>query len=228
MSNNYKILLVDDEPNILEFLVYNFEKEKYSVYTATNGKKAIELAKNIQPDLIVLDVMMPEMDGVEACRLLRDLPEFKDTIIVFLTARNEEYSEIAGFNAGADDYVTKPIRPRTLIARVRSLLKRKEKEAQNNKKIVIGNLIIIPEKRIVTISGKEIFLPKKEFKILMLLASKPEIVFLREEIYSIVWGSSVVVGDRTLDVHIRKLRKNIGDNIIRTHKGIGYSINIKK
>ncbi len=228
MSNNYKILLVDDEPDILEFLVYNFEKEKYTVYTATNGKKAIELAKKIQPDLIVLDVMMPEMDGMETCELLRDLPEFKDTIIVFLTARNEEYSEIAGFNTGADDYVTKPVRPRTLIARVKSLLKRREKETQNNKEIIIGNLTIIPEKRIVTIAGKEFFLPKKEFKILMFLASKPETVFLREDIYSNVWDSSVVVGDRTLDVHIRKLRKKIGDDIIRTHKGIGYSVNIKK
>ncbi len=226
MSSKHKILLVDDEPDILEFLVYNFEKEKYTVYTATNGKIAIELAKEIQPDLIVLDVMMPEMDGMETCGLLRDLPEFKDTIIVFLTARSEEYSEIAGFNAGADDYVTKPVRPRTLIARVKSLLKRKEKDAQNTKEIVIGDLTIIPEKRIVTIAGKEIFLPKKEFKILMLLASKPETVFLREDIYHNVWGSSVVVGDRTLDVHIRKLRKNIGNTIIRTHKGIGYSINV--
>lgn len=225
MKNKYKILIVDDEPDILEFLKYSFEKEKFVVYTAVNGYKAIELTKKKQPDLIILDVMMPVLDGIETCRLLREIPDFANTIIIFLTARSEDYSEIAGFNVGADDYVTKPIRPRSLIARVKSLLKRKHKTGVENKEeIVLGKLIINTEKRIVIIDSKEVFLPKKEFKILNLLASKPETVFTREEIYNYIWGSEVVVGDRTLDVHIRKIRKNIGNDIIKTHKGVGYAI----
>ncbi len=221
-----KILIVDDEPDILEILKYNFEKEKYDVTTACNGKEAIELAKKTNPDLIILDVMMPELDGIETCRLLREMPAFSSTIIIFLTARNEDYSEIAGFNIGADDYVTKPIRPRTLIARIKALLKR-NKTAKINSDVRIGNLIISIEKRLVIKNNLEIFLPKKEFELLLLLASKPEKVFSREEIYNNIWGSSVIVGDRTLDVHIRKLRKKIGEEYIRTSKGIGYSINSK-
>ena len=228
MKEKYKILLVDDEQDILDFLKYNFEKEGFVIFTALDGLQAIEVAKENKPDLIVLDVMMPHLDGMETCSLLRELPEFKDTLIIFLTARNEDYSEIAGFNAGADDYVTKPIRPKTLIARVQSLLKRKQKkEGKDTNEIRIGRLTINLDKRIVLLEGKEIFLPKKEFKILTLLASKPEYVFTREEIYSSIWGSSVIVGDRTLDVHIRKLRKNIGNDFIKTHKGIGYAINVK-
>ncbi len=225
-QNKYKILLVDDELDILEFLQYNFEKEGFIVYTASDGYSAIELAKKIHPDLIVLDVMMPDLDGIETCRILRKVPEFNDTIILFLTARSEDYSEIAGFDVGADDYVTKPIRPRTLIARVSSLLKRKQvKSSKQANELVLGTLTININKRVVFVDNKEIFLPKKEFKILILLASKPENVFTREDIYKNIWGSDVVVGERTLDVHIRKLRKNIGEEIIRTHKGVGYSIN---
>ena len=224
----YKILLVDDEPDILEFLKYNFEKEGFIVYTALDGYKAIGLAKNVSPDLIVLDVMMPVLDGMETCKMLREIPEFIDTLIIFLTARSEDYSEIVGFSVGADDYVTKPIRPRTLIARVKALLKRKYKRIDKKvSEIVFGKLIINLERRIVLIDNNEVFLPKKEFKILTLLASKPENVFTREVIYNHVWESGVVVGDRTLDVHIRKLRKKNGDNVIRTHKGIGYEINTK-
>lgn len=221
-----KILIVDDEPDILEILKYNFEKEKYNVTTAKNGKEAIVLAQKINPDLIILDVMMPELDGIETCRLLREIPAFSNTLIIFLTARNEEYSEIAGFNVGADDYVTKPIRPRTLIVRVKALLKRNKMDTINSN-VTIGNLTISIEKRLVIKNDTEIILPKKEFELLLLLASKPEKVFSREEIYNTIWGSSVIVGDRTLDVHIRKLRKKIGEEYIRTSKGIGYSINSK-
>ena len=228
MSNsNIKILLVDDEPDILEILKYNFEKENYIVYTANNGLKGIEVAKKVNPDLIFLDVMMPNLDGIETCRLLRKIPEFQKTIILFLTARNEDYSEIAGFNVGADDYVTKPIRPRSLLARVKSLLKRKKNNVLNNDIIAIGNLIIDTEKRLILKNGTEIFLPKKEFQLLKLLISKPEKVFSRDEIYQKIWNENISVGDRTLDVHIRKLRKKIGENYIRTSKGFGYSINYK-
>ena len=224
----YKILLVDDEPDILEILTYNFEKEGFVVYTALNGRQAIDVAKKVIPDVIILDVMMPVLDGMETCRILREIPEFLDTLIIFLTARSEDYSEISGFNVGANDYVTKPIRPRTLIVRVESFLKRKyEKKDKKISEIAFDKLITNLEKRIVLIDNKEVFLPKKEFKILTLLASKPENVFTREVIYNHVWGSKVVVGDRTLDVHIRKLRKKIGNAIIRTHKGIGYAINTK-
>jgi len=225
-NKDYKILIVDDEPDILEILKYNFEKENYIVTTANNGKEAIEIAKKTNPNLIILDVMMPELDGIETCRLLRELPDFSNTIIIFLTARNEEYSEIAGFDVGADDYVTKPIRPRTLIARVKALLKRNSLNIASND-IIIGELTINLEKRLVIKNDLEIILPKKEFDLLLLLASKPEKVFSREEIYKNIWGNYIIVGDRTLDVHIRKLRKKIGEEYIRTSKGIGYSVNTK-
>jgi len=224
MSNKkVKILLVDDEPDILEFLKYNFEKEKYDVSTAKNGLKAIEKAKNNIPDLIVLDVMMPDLDGIEVCRQLREMPQFKNTIIVFLTARNEDYSEIAGFDVGADDYVSKPIRPRALLARVKSLLKRKKIDKLPEASLYFGEISIDVEKREVKKQNQTIALPKKEFQILVLLASNPGKVFLREEIYTTIWGSDIIVGDRTLDVHIRKLRKNIGEEFIKTSKGSGYA-----
>jgi len=228
-NENYKILLVDDEEDILEFISYNLEKEGFKVYTASNGVEAIEKAKKKNPHLIILDVMMPEMDGIEACSEIRKIPELADTIIAFLTARGEDYSQIAGFDAGADDYITKPIRPKVLISRVKALLKRVdgaasgyEKEKRNEQIVAIGDLIIDRERYIINISGKEIILPKKEFELLSLLVSKPDKVFTREEIYNRVWGDQVVVGDRTIDVHIRKLREKIGSDQIKTLKGIGY------
>lgn len=229
MTVKQKILIVDDEPDILEILRYNLEKENYQVFTAKNGKEAIFQAKKEYPDLIILDVMMPVLDGIETCKELRILPEFSDTLIVFLTARNEDSIEISGFDAGADDFVTKPIRPKTLIARVNTLLKRKSKYTFKNKEVKIGVLIIDLEKRTVRKNDLEIILPKKEFQLLQLLAMKPEKVFTREEIFLSVWGNKIIVGDRTLDVHIRKLRKKIGEEYIKTSKGVGYSItsNIK-
>ncbi len=220
-----KILIADDEPDILEFLKYNFEKEGYEVSTALNGLEAIEKAEEISPDLIILDVMMPEMDGMEACRILREKTAFKSTLILFLTARSEDFSEIAGFQAGADDYVTKPIRPRVLLARVRSLLSRKVKggEAAKEKIIGKGEVQIFPDKRLVQINEQVITLPRKEFDLLVYLASQPERVFTRDEIYRRIWGLGVIVGDRTLDVHIRKLRKALGKKYIKTSKGVGYS-----
>jgi len=219
-----KILIVDDELDILEFLKYNFEKEGYAIWTANNGLKAISKAKKHNPELIILDVMMPEMDGIEVCRLLREIPQFKSTIIIFLTARSEDYTEIAGFDAGADDYVTKPIRPRALLMRVKALLKRKKVQETEVESIRnLGELTIDMEKRQILIKEKKVALPKKEFELLILLASKPEKVFSRAEIYRNIWGTEIIVGDRTLDVHIRKLRKNIGDKYIKTTKGIGYA-----
>lgn len=223
-NSNFNILIVDDEPDILEFLKYNFKKENFKVHTADNGKDGIKKAKKHQPDLILLDVMMPELDGIETCRMLREMPQFSNTIIVFLTARNEDYSEIAGFEAGADDYINKPIRPRALLARVKSLLKRRQKtEKAKTENLVYGDMSIDREKRQVKINDLRIKLPKMEFELLYLLASKPEKVFSRSEIYDNLWGENIVVGDRTLDVHIRKLRKNIGKEYIKTSKGIGYS-----
>ena len=222
-----KILIVDDESDIVEFLKYNFEKEGFSVFTAANGVEGIKKAQKHQPDLIIMDVMMPEMDGIEACNTLREMPEFSSTLILLLTARNEDYSEIAGFDAGADDYVTKPVRPRVLIKRVKSLLKRSKNGLAKMEEIVelktFGKLTINTEKRIVISDNEEVKLPKKEFEILLLLSTKPEKVFSREEIYSKIWGNDVFVGDRTLDVHIRKLRLNIGEDYIKTSKGTGYS-----
>ena len=221
-----KILIVDDEQDILEFLQYNFENEGFEVITANNGEEAIELAKRELPVLIILDVMMPVLDGIETCRLLREIPKFESTLIVFLTARSEDFSEIAGFDAGADDYVSKPIRVRTLIARVKSLLKRKKSSQENSEIIDFGNLKIDLDKRIIFVHQKEITLPKKEFDLFLLLSTKPEKVFTREEIFHAVWGNDVIVGDRTIDVHIRKLREKIGESYIKTSKGVGYSFHI--
>jgi two-component system, OmpR family, alkaline phosphatase synthesis response regulator PhoP len=223
----FKILLVDDEVDILEFISYNLEKEGYKVLTATNGTEAIRLAEKHTPHLIILDVMMPEMDGIVACEELRKIPSLQNTMIAFLTARNEDYSQIAGFEAGADDYITKPIRPKVLVSRVKALLKRTGTAAPlpvevDLNTISIGNLVIDKERYLIKMNDIEMVLPRKEFELLSLLVSKPGKVFTREEIYFTVWGDSVVVGDRTIDVHIRKLREKIGNNHIKTLKGIGY------
>jgi len=227
-DKQFKVLLVDDELDILEFLSYNLEKEGYKVYTAQNGVEAIKIAEKKAPHLIILDVMMPEMDGIEACEELRKLPALSNTVIAFLTARGEDYSQIAGFEAGADDYITKPVRPKVLISRVKALLKRTGENTQtpadvaDSNIITIGNLMIDKERYLIRIGDVEMILPRKEFELLSLLVSKPGKVFTREEIYSSVWGENVVVGDRTIDVHIRKLREKIGNNHIKTLKGIGY------
>ena len=225
-NKDFRILLVDDEPDILEFLSYNINKEGYEVHTAQNGKEAIEKAKKIDPHLILLDVMMPEMDGIETCEILRQDKNFENTIIAFLTARGEDYSQIAGFDAGADDYITKPVKPKVIVSRIKALLKRfkdvNEDEKGENLIIKQSNLIIDREKYIVIKDGEELVLPKKEFELLVLLITKPDRVFTRDEIFSAVWGDNIIVGDRTIDVHIRKLREKIGENHIKTIKGVGY------
>ncbi|MBQ5403478.1 MAG: response regulator transcription factor [Bacteroidales bacterium] len=226
-NNNYKILLVDDEADILEFLSYNLKKAGFNVFTAGNGKDAIKLAKQYLPHLIILDVMMPEMDGIETCEEIRKQPALNNTVVAFLTARSEDYSQIAGFEAGADDYISKPIKPKVLISRVSALLKRFGKtddfaEVSEGNIIRLGKLVIDREKYTVINDGVELALPRKEFSLLLLLISKPEKVFTRDEIYSAIWGDSIVVGDRTIDVHIRKLREKIGEDYIRTVKGVGY------
>jgi len=222
MLANKKILVVDDEEDILEFLSYNLEKEGAKVYTAKNGLIAIEVAMKKKPDLILLDVMMPEMDGVETCMRLRELPETKNVIIAFLTARGEDYSQIAGFDAGADDFVTKPIKPRVLISRLKALLRRKKSTIQADPMIELESLKIDRDRYVVIKDDVELNLPKKEFELLSLLISTPGKVFTRDSILSSVWGEDVVVGDRTIDVHIRKLREKIGNSHIKTIKGVGY------
>lgn len=222
-NNEVKILVADDEPDILEFIRYNLEKENYQVHTAENGRQAVQLAKKIKPELIILDIMMPELDGVEVCRELRSMPEFDKSVIAFLTARNEDYSQIAGFEAGGDDYITKPIRPRVLVSRIEALLRRFRDGASLNSNIIrIGNLTIDKEKVLVFKDKESISLAKKEFELLCLLASKPGKVFSREEIFKNIWGNDVIVGNRTIDVHVRKVREKIGSAYIKTIKGIGY------
>lgn len=225
-SSEYKILIADDEPDILEFVCYNLTKEGFEVSSATNGLDALQKAKEIQPHLILLDIMMPEMDGVEVCKELRALPDFENTVIAFLTARSEDYSQIVGFEVGGDDYITKPIRPRVLISRIHALLRRfNKKNAQPDKNIIqVADLQINKEQFIVQKQGVEgkITLAKKEFELLCLLASKPGKVFTREEIFNKIWGSNVIVGNRTIDVHIRKVREKVGEDYIKTIKGIGY------
>lgn len=221
-KSNIVILLVDDEPDILEIVGYNLKEEGYQVVTANNGLQAIEVAKIKKPQLIILDVMMPEMDGIEACEKLRKLPELEQTVITFLTARGEDYSQVAGFDAGADDYITKPIRPKVLISKVGALLRRFEKGAANDDVLKIGDLHINKEEYKVIHKGNELILPRKEFELLSLLVSKPGKVFKREDILQKVWGNEVVVGGRTIDVHIRKLREKIGDKSFKTIKGVGY------
>ncbi len=223
--SKYKILIVDDEIDILEFLSYNLKKEGFKVYTAENGEEAIKVAEKKRPHLILMDVMMPKMEGMEACEKIRQLDGFNNVIIAFLTARSEDYSQIAGFEAGADDYIMKPIKPKVLISRLKALLKRyKENETANEAEQIIkkGNLVIDREKYVVYRDNEEISLPRKEFSLLLLLISKPQKAFTREEIFTKVWGNDIIVGDRTIDVHIRKLREKIGDNHIVTIKGIGY------
>jgi two-component system, OmpR family, alkaline phosphatase synthesis response regulator PhoP len=225
MSNeSIKILLVDDEPDILEILSYNLSSEGYSISTASNGVEAVKKAKKFLPHLIIMDVMMPEMDGIEACEKIRILPELRDTIITFLTARGEDYSQVAGFEAGADDYITKPIKPKVLVSKIKSLLRRLNDATPDvsSELIKIGELTIDREAYKIVSKGVEIILPRKEFELLSLLASKPGKVFKRDEILDKVWGNEVVVGGRTIDVHIRKLREKIGDDSFKTIKGVGY------
>lgn len=222
-----KILLVDDEQDIIDLISYNLEKEDYVVKSATNGRDAVNLAKEFLPDLILLDVMMPEMDGIETCVELREIDSLKSAIIAFLTARGEDYSQIAGFDAGADDYISKPIKPRVLLSRIQALLRRKRSSETESLGTEVGGIIIDKEKYLVMQDGKELNLPKKEFELLALLISKPGRVFTREIILNTVWGNDVVVGDRTIDVHVRKLREKIGSKFIKTIKGVGYKFEAK-
>ena len=217
------ILLVDDEQDIIDFLQYNLEREGYYVHTASNGQQAVDLFQKIKPAMIIMDVMMPVMDGIEACYAIRKLTTFPQPIIAFLTSRAEDYSQVAGFEAGADDYISKPIRPRLLISKVEALLRRIKVETVANKIIEVGNVKVDRDRYIVVTAENEIQLPKKEFELLELLLSRPQKVFTREEILSTVWGNETIVGERTIDVHIRKLREKLGDDYIRTIKGVGYT-----
>jgi two-component system alkaline phosphatase synthesis response regulator PhoP len=220
-----KILIVDDEPDILEFLRYNLEKEQFIVFSAGDGITGYQLAQREKPDLIILDIMMPKMDGVELCRLIRSNEELKNTLVTFLTARDEEYSQIAALDIGGDDYITKPIRPRVLVSRIKALLRRKFSgtiEVPEEMWLEFGDLRIDKEKVMIIKQGNQIDLARKELELLMLLVSKPGKVFTREEIFNKIWGNDVIVGNRTIDVHIRKLREKIGDDFIKTIKGIGY------
>jgi len=233
-NKNIKILLVDDEIDILEIVGYNLKQEGYTIYTAENGIEAIQKATKIEPNLIILDVMMPEMDGIEACEQLRKIPELKQTIITFFTARGEDYSQIAGFEAGADDYISKPVKPKVLVSKVKALLRRlntieakaETKPVINSDTLIIGDIEINREEYKIIKGSIEINLPRKEFELFYLLASKPGKVFKREEILDKVWGNEVIVGGRTIDVHIRKLREKIGDELFKTIKGVGYKIEI--
>jgi two-component system alkaline phosphatase synthesis response regulator PhoP len=222
-----KILIVDDEPDILELIEYNLKKEGYQVYLASNGQDGVNMAKKVHPDLIILDIMMPKMDGIEACRIMRAIPEFKNTFMVFLTARSEEYSEIAGFNVGADDYIAKPIKPRALVSRINAILRRNSSgEEISDNKVEIGDLVIDREAYLVFQNGTKVVLAKKEFELLYLLASKPGKVYTRESILKNIWEDSVVVTNRTIDVHIRKLREKLGENYVATVKGVGYKFEL--
>lgn len=219
-----KILLVDDENDILEFVSYNLSKEGFQVLTCNNGKEAVQIAKKENPDLIILDVMMPEMDGIETCHELRSIDKLKDTLIVFLSARGEDYSQVAGFDAGADDYISKPIKPRLLVSRVKAVLRRKGGKVEAEE--TVSGIRINREKYLIYKEEEEFSLPKKEFELLALLFSKPGKVFTREVILENVWGGEVVVGDRTIDVHVRKLREKLGDDLIKTIKGVGYKFEV--
>jgi len=222
-KKDIKILLVDDEPDILEILSYNLSSQGYNVFTASNGAEGVAKAKKKQPHLIILDVMMPEMDGIEACEIIRNTKGLENTIIAFLTARGEDYSQVAGFDAGADDYITKPIKPKVLVSKIKGLLRRLKEEDGSTEDIVkVGNIVINREEYKIINNGTELVLPRKEFELLSLLTSKPNKVFKREVILDRVWGNEVVVGGRTIDVHIRKLREKIGEDHFKTIKGVGY------
>jgi two-component system, OmpR family, alkaline phosphatase synthesis response regulator PhoP len=222
----HKVLVVDDEEPILELLKYNLEKSGFEVKTAIDGIKAVEIAKKFVPDLVLLDIMMPKMDGVETCRLLRDIPELQKTFVVFLTARSEEYSEVAAFDVGADDYITKPIKPRALMSRINAMFRRDSKKTSPSSLITIGDLTIDRTSYTIKVNEKEINLPKKEFELLYFLAQNPNKVFSREELLQNIWGSDVYVLARTVDVHIRKVREKIGEEYITTVKGVGYKFSL--
>ena len=222
----HKVLVVDDEEPILELLKYNLEKGGYDVKTASDGSKAVDIAKKFVPDLVLLDIMMPKMDGVETCRLLRDIPELQKTFVVFLTARSEEYSEVAAFDVGADDYITKPIKPRALMSRISALFRRDSKKSSPSSLITIGELTIDRTSYTIKVNEKEINLPKKEFELLYFLAQNPNKVLSREDLLQNIWGSDVYVLARTVDVHIRKVREKIGDDFITTVKGVGYKFSL--
>ncbi|MDC0118426.1 response regulator transcription factor [Schleiferiaceae bacterium] len=222
-AKDITILLVDDEPDILEIISYNLKAEGYKVKTASSGREGVEKAKKVRPDLILLDVMMPEMDGIEACEQIRKTPGLEHTIIAFLTARGEDYSQVAGFEVGADDYIAKPVKPKVLTSRLKALLRRRPLEpATSEERTTLGDMVIDIERYHIEIKGKVVELPRKEFELLGLLASKPGKVFTRDEIMDRIWGTQVIVGGRTIDVHIRKLREKIGDERIKTIKGVGY------
>ncbi len=225
-KKDIKILLVDDEQDILEIVGYNLEQEGYQIITAYNGKEAVSKAKKENPHLIIMDVMMPEMDGMEACENIRKIPELNSTIITFLTARNEDYSQVAGFDAGADDYITKPIKPKLLVSKVKALLRRLKNDEKSSESLKVGDIEINREEYKIINNGKEIILPRKEFELFYLLASKPGKVFKREEILDKVWGNEVIVGGRTIDVHIRKLREKIDEDLFKTIKGVGYKLEV--
>lgn len=221
-NSDYTILLVDDEPDILEFVGYNLKKEGYEVLTANNGEEGLKIAKKERPELILLDVMMPGMDGIETCDQIRSIPDLEDTLIAFLTARGEDYSQVAGFDAGADDYITKPIKPKVLLSRIKALLRRYGQTPKSGSLQEFGKLTIDLDKYQVRYKDQKLDLPRKEFELLTLLTSRPGKVFHRDEILDKIWGNEVVVGGRTIDVHIRKLREKIGDQYIKTVKGVGY------
>jgi len=221
-----KILVVDDEPDIVEILSYNLKKEGYEVESAEDGIQAVKLAKKFHPDVILLDIMMPNQDGVETCRQIREIPELKNTFIIFLTARSEEYSEVAAFDVGADDYINKPIKPRALMSRIAALFRRESKKEQELAQIKIKDLIVDRTSYTIDKSGKTITLPKKEFELLYFLAKNPNVVFNRDELLQNIWGADVFVLARTVDVHIRKIREKIGEDYITTVKGVGYKFEL--
>lgn len=225
-NSDIKILLVDDEPDILEIVGYNLKNEGYDVYTAKNGLEAVKTAKKIEPHLIILDIMMPEMDGIEACEKIRATKGLENVMITFFTARGEDYSQVAGFDVGADDYITKPIKPKLLVSKIKALLRRVNDSPENNnltnEQLTVGDIVIDRDEYVIIKNGEKLSLPRKEFELFSLLASKPGKVFKRDDILDQVWGNEVVVGGRTIDVHIRKLREKIGDNNFKTVKGVGY------
>jgi len=227
-KKDIKLLLVDDEPDILEIVGYNLKNEGYQIFTASNGIEAIQKAKEVQPHLILLDVMMPEMDGIEACEKIREIDNLKNVIIAFFTARGEDYSQLAGFDAGADDYITKPVKPKVLVSKVNSLLRRLKNDSYESVNLItVGDIVINREEYFIQKGKKKIILPRKEFELIALLTSKPGKVFKRDIILERVWGNDVVVGGRTIDVHIRKLREKIGDKYFKTVKGVGYKFTIQ-